>query len=248
MANREFPKAGSRESRAVTIQREAVNAEKRTVDLAFSSEQPVVRWWGIEILSHDPGAMDMSRMQNGGAVLLNHSSDKQIGVVENCRCDPDKGGRGTVRFSRSALGEEVFRDVQDGIRRNVSVGYSIDEDPVQLKPEEMNEEIKNLALKEQAPVYRINRWTPYEVSMVPIPADTTVGVGRSKESTTEPKAPVEIQAPVAEKEVRAMDPSKEKENVTVDLAAERAKMQKEERERTTEINALSSRHNIPAEV
>ena len=115
MANRveerKFPKAGSRESRAVTIEKSAIDGEKRTVTLAFSSEQPVVRWWGIEVLSHDPGAMDMSRMQNGGAVLLNHSTDKQIGVVEDCKCDPDKMGRATVRFSRSALGEEVFRDV-----------------------------------------------------------------------------------------------------------------------------------------
>ena len=59
MGTREFPKAGSKESRAVTIQKEAINAEKRTVTLAFSSEQPVVRWWGIEILSHDPGAMNL---------------------------------------------------------------------------------------------------------------------------------------------------------------------------------------------
>lgn len=251
MANREFPKAGSRESRAVTIRQDAIDAEKRTVNLAFSSEQPVVRWWGIEILSHDPGAMDFTRLQGGGAVLLNHSSDKQIGVVEDCRLDPDKMGRATVRFSRSALGEEVFRDVQDGIRRNVSVGYSIDEDPMQLKPEEMSDELKNLALKEQSPVYRINRWTPYEVSMVPIPADTSVGVGRSAPELHEMptgRDSAEIPAPVAVKEVRAMDPTKEKENATVDLAAERAKMQKEERERLTEINALASRHNIPMEI
>ena len=252
VANREFPKAGSKESRAVTIQKEAIKAETRTVDLAFSSEQPVVRWWGIEVLSHDPGAMNLSRLLDGGAVLLNHSADKQIGVVEDCRCDPDKKGRATVRFSRSMLGEEVFRDVTDGIRRNVSVGYSIDEDPTELKPEEMSDEIKNLALKEQAPVYRISRWTPYEVSMVPIPADTSVGVGRSKESALEPKGPVEIPAHVA-KEVQLM-PDKTAEELAAD---QRAKEQKEqenrdairnaERERIAEITALASRHNFPAQ-
>jgi HK97 family phage major capsid protein len=257
MANRveerKFPKAGSRESRAVTIQKSSIDGEKRTVDLAFSSEQPVVRWWGIEILSHDPGAMDMSRMQNGGAVLLNHSTDKQIGVVEDCRCDQDKVGRATVRFSRSTLGEEVFRDVADGIRRNVSVGYSIDEDPIQMSPEEMSDEIKNLALKEQAPAYRIRRWTPYEVSMVPIPADTSVGVGRSKESALEPKGPVEIPAHVA-KEVQLM-PDKTAEELAAQQRAKEQKeqenrdaIQKAERERIAEITALVSRHNLPAEM
>lgn len=175
----EVPKAGSRQSRSVSIDRSAVDEKKRTVDLAFSSETPVVRWWGIEILSHDPGAMNMSRMENGAAFLLNHSTDRQIGVVETCSCDEDKKGRSTVRFSKSSLGQEILQDVMDGIRRLVSVGYMIDEDPTEMKPEDMSEELKNLALKEQLPVYRINAWTPYEVSMVPIPADMNVGVGRS---------------------------------------------------------------------
>ena len=249
-----FPKAGSRESRAVTIQKSSIDGEKRTVTLAFSSEQPVVRWWGIEILSHDPGAMDMSRMQNGGAVLLNHSTDKQIGVVEDCRCDPgqDGAGDGAVLALRAWRGSLPGRG-QDGIRKNVSVGYSIDEDPMQMKPEEMSEEIKTLALKEQAPVYRINRWTPYEVSMVPIPADTSVGVGRSKESALEPKGPVEIPAHVA-KEVQLM-PDKTAEELAAEQRAKEQKeqenrdaIQKAERERIAEITALVSRHNLPAEM
>ena len=200
----------------------------------------------------------MSRMRNGGAVLLNHSTDKQIGVVEDCKCDPDKMGRATVRFSRSALGEEVFRDVQDGIRKNVSVGYSIDEDPMQLKPEEMSEELKTLALKEQSPAYRIRRWTPYEVSMVPIPADTSVGVGRSvveeKELSTG-REPAEIQAPVA-KEVRLMEKTAEelaaqqraKEEKERQDKETRDSIQKTERERLAEIHALSSRHSLPTDL
>ena len=181
MANKQrtVPKRGDVQLRTVPIPKGAVNVDKRTADLAFSSETPVPRWFGIEILSHDPGCMELTRLASGGPLLLNHNSDVQVGVVESARCDPDKMGRATVRFSRSALGEEVFRDVLDGIRQNVSVGYSIDEDPVQMKPEEMDEELKTLALKEQAPVYLIRAWTPMEISMAPVPADIKVGVGRT---------------------------------------------------------------------
>src|SRR3990172_6711936 len=116
------PPPGEKQYRAVAVETAKAKPQDRTVEIAFSSEAPVVRWWGIEILSHDPGAMDLSRMQNGAADLLNHTSDKQIGQVEESGCDSGKTGPATVRFSRSALGEEVFRDVADGIRRNVSVG------------------------------------------------------------------------------------------------------------------------------
>ena len=59
--------------------------------------------------------------------MLNHNTDAQIGVVESAKIDSDRKGRATVRFSRSPLGDEIFQDVKDGIRRLVSVGYIIHE-------------------------------------------------------------------------------------------------------------------------
>jgi HK97 family phage major capsid protein len=234
------PPPGERQYRSVAVETGRTKPEDRTVEIAFSSEVPVVRWWGIEVLSHDLGAMDMSRMESGGPVLMDHNTRDLVGVVEECRCDPDKKGRALVRFSKSARGEEVFQDIKDGIRKNVSVGYEIN-DAKELDPKEMPRELVELSAREKLPVYLVSSWTPLEVSMVAVPADPSVGVGRNEESAG-PKipAPVEILAKAAEeKEVRVM-PEEKNQSPEEILAAERARVE--------EISALSSRHNMPHEV
>lgn len=90
-----------------------IDVENRTVNLSFSSEEPYGRAFGLEILSHDAGAVDLSRLNDGAPLLLNHDPDKQIGVIEGATIGADKKGRGKVRFSRSPLGEEIFQDVID---------------------------------------------------------------------------------------------------------------------------------------
>jgi len=262
------PPPGERQFRSVAVETGKRKPEERTVEIAFSSEAPVVRWWGIEVLSHDPGAMDMSRMESGGPVLMDHNTRDLVGVVEECRCDADKMGRALVRFSKSARAEEVFQDVLDGIRKNVSVGYDVN-DAKELDPKDMPRELVELAAREKLPVYRVSSWTPMEISMVAVPADPTVGVGRAEEAAGRdaPPAPVEAavradpnvgaarkeesagpQAPAPEKilasaaegrEVRVM-PEEKKQTPEEILAAERSRVE--------EINALSSRHNMATEV
>lgn len=154
--------------RSEAIERSAIDAEKRTAEIAFSSEFPVERWWGTEILSHDAGACDLTRMNGGAALLLNHDSDQHIGVVESARIDPGaKKGRALVRFGKSALAEEKFQAVQDGILRHVSVGYRINRIETAKDGNGENE------------IDRVVSWEPVEVSLVAVPADPTVGVGRS---------------------------------------------------------------------
>lgn len=58
-------------------------------------------------------------------MLLDHDPRKQIGVVENVSIDDDKILRADVRLGKSALASEVFDDIVDGIRQNISVGYLI---------------------------------------------------------------------------------------------------------------------------
>jgi HK97 family phage major capsid protein/HK97 family phage prohead protease len=147
------------------IEREAIDADKRTVKLAFCSEDPYERWWGVEILDCSPGSVRMERLKNQAALLLNHDSDKQIGVVESAVLNKDKKGRASVRFGRSALGEEIFADVVDGIRSKVSVGYRIHDLVLERQQDDVS-------------TYRVTDWEPYEISIVSVPADDTVGVGR----------------------------------------------------------------------
>lgn len=144
-----------------------VDMEKRTVELSFSSETEVGRWFGIEILDHSPGAIDFTRLLNRAPFLMDHNSRDQVGVVENAWLDKSqRKGRALVRLSKSARGEDVLQDIHDLIRTNISVGYSIKK--AILKEQRENED-----------VYLITEWQPYEISSVSIPADTAVGVGRS---------------------------------------------------------------------
>lgn len=152
--------------RLATFDRATVNADARTVELAFSSELPVERWWGVEILGHEAAEIDQSFIGSGTAPLLvDHNARDLVGVVEAVTLGADRKMRARVRFGRGARAEEVMGDVADGIRSNVSVGYELLE--LRLIAEE----------KDKPPVYRC-RWKPLEVSLVSIPADPTVGVGR----------------------------------------------------------------------
>ena len=144
-----------------------VDMEKRTVELSFSSETEVGRWFGVEVLDHSQGAIDFSRLNTRAPFLMDHNSRDQVGVVENAWLDQSqRKGRALVRLSKSARGEEILQDIDDLIRTNISVGYTI----------------QKAILKEQREhddVYLITEWQPYEISLVSIPADTNVGVGRS---------------------------------------------------------------------
>jgi HK97 family phage major capsid protein/HK97 family phage prohead protease len=158
-----------------------IDQEKRTVELAFSSTMPVRRWFGDEVLSHEPEAVQLDRLLDGGAVLVGHDWDDQIGVVESARIDADGVGRAVVRFGRSPRADEIFQDIIDGIRRHVSVGYRV------MKIEEEHREAEpNLVT--------VTRWEPYEISIVPVPADPSVGVGRELEIPPEGGSPAERQA------------------------------------------------------
>lgn len=155
--------------RAAQFDRSKIDAEKRTAEIAFSSETPYQRYWGTEILDHSPASMRLDRLKDGGAVLLDHDPTRHVGVVEQTVIGKDRVGRAVVRFGRSAEAEAAFRDVQDGIRTKISVGYFIHRMV-------MEEE------KDGQETYRVTDWEPIEVSLVAIPADPTVGIGRNADT------------------------------------------------------------------
>lgn len=151
-------------------QREAeitgIDEEARTVEIAFSSDAEFLRWWGYEVLSHADGAVSLERINDGGALCWNHNTNDQRGVVVRAWIDPDGKGRAIVKFSRSVAGEELFRDVLDGIKTKVSVGYFVHEWKVTGERDDID-------------IVTVMRWEPYEISFVSVPLDTTVGLGRS---------------------------------------------------------------------
>jgi len=140
------------------------DAEKHTVNLSFSSSEPCERWGYYEILSHEKEACDLSRLNNGANLLFNHDRNQYIGVVESATIEADQKGRAVVRFGNSNLARQIEADVKAGVLRSVSVAYQI----VDWKEsKEGDREIVN-----------VTRWTPLEISIVTVPADATVGVGR----------------------------------------------------------------------
>lgn len=142
-----------------------VNKEERTIEMSFSSELPYERYFGVETLDHAPESVRLDRLNGGGPLLVGHDPGDQVGVIERAWVSPDRKGRALVRFGRSARAEEIYSDVQDGIRRNVSVGY----------------DIKKMILEKQEGgigFYRAIDWEPLEISLVSIPADMSVGIGR----------------------------------------------------------------------
>lgn len=224
-------------TRTVKIPATRAAGDDRTIDLAISSEAPYERWFGIEILSHDFSAVDLSRLaDNAHPLLLNHCTDDQIGVLFDPIIGEDRVLRCKAKFSRSADAEEIFVDVRDGIRQLVSVGYFIEE-IVEMAPPPAPEDIGDLtkwspvrtftgdqfqremrelhgetfarhgqatarANGDTPPTFLVTRWTPFEASIVPIPADPSVGIGRSTgvetipppsaddQATQQPKAPI----------------------------------------------------------
>lgn len=162
--------------RAAQFDREAIDEDNRTVELSYSSEEPYERYWGVEILGHNPEEVDLARMNNSGALLMDHNTSDQVGVVEKAWIDgASRKGRALVRFGKSARASEIFQDVIDGIRRNVSVSYDIQKMAL-VKSEKIEGGTGTLE------TYRVNKWMPLEISLVSVPADATVGVGRSNEN------------------------------------------------------------------
>lgn len=134
-----------------------IRAESRTVGASLSSETPVKRYDGEEILLHKPGAVDLSRAPL--PLLCGHDNRAlPVGVVEDLNVAEGKL-KGTIRLSANQ--DSLWRDICDGILRNLSIGYQI------------------LTREKTKTGYTATRWMPYEVSLVAAPADNTVGIGRS---------------------------------------------------------------------
>lgn len=153
----------------------AMEEGDRSFEISFSSEEPVERWYGLEYLDHGDGCVDLTRLENMGVLLFGHrmqSVDDVIGKITKVWIE-DHRGKAIVQFDDDETSEKVRKKVESGTLKGVSVGYSIDlyEDIAVGK--------KSADGRFAGPGRVATRWTPYEISIVPVPADDSVGVGRA---------------------------------------------------------------------
>lgn len=210
-----------------------VDTDSRTVELSFSSETPYGRWFGDEILCHDEECINLERFSNGlGTVLFNHDRDAVVGHIEKVWLE-DNRGKALVRFDTDEQSETIFQKVQSGTLQGVSVGYAIYRYEV-LE----DEDTKSTNGRFNGPAYVVTDWEPLEISIVSVPADPTVGVGRSAE---------EIHTSIDTQEDNTrMDQEKTLEvqgvkSTPVETGITQEDLQKameQERKRTSEITAL----------
>lgn len=229
--------------------------------ISASSETPYLRqsWWDdpwVEILGHKKGECDLSRFDGGAGVLLaNHDRWQtsgntplaSIGAIEAARLT---GGRLEVdiAISRREALADLRQDIADGLVRNVSIGYMI------------NERVLTRQGKEGEPdEYRVTSWLPFEVSLVDIPADASVGLGRSLDAP-DPKNPearyrvISLDAPTAgESQPSQGEPSMTKEAQTADTTTATRTVDVQvtgpdplvvERERARDIRAMGRQFNM----
>ena len=145
------------------------------VPLALSSETPVRRDYGDEILLHGIENIDMSRATPNGLPLLVSQDDHQlpIGRLKNLRIE-DTRLRGDAYFSGRPDAQAIRQDVIDGIVTDVSVGYRI-----------IDYKVEKATSASEVNRVLITRWMPREGSMVASGADNTVGIGRAEDQALE---------------------------------------------------------------
>jgi HK97 family phage major capsid protein/HK97 family phage prohead protease len=200
-------------ARSIAIERTG-EGDQEVFTASLSSEEPYGRYFGVEILDHGEKSIDLSRARDGLPLLWGHDGHTRgtvVGRVENLRVQ-DKRLRGDLRFFSTADAQDVKTIVAEG-HREMSIGYTV---------ERMR--LESTDAKSQQATYRVTRWQPMEASIVAVPADATVGVGRAAEdgadtvieNALEPEpakpdvAPAPTPEPVSTRQAEAGNPTKVK--------------------------------------
>jgi HK97 family phage prohead protease len=207
--------------------------EDRTVELSFSSEEPYERWFGTEILCHDEGCVNLDRFNNGlGTLLFNHDRSAVVGHVDKVWIE-DNRGKAIVRFDEDDESEKIYQKVLKGTLQGVSVGYDIS------RCEELiDSDSKSSNGRFTGPAYVITYWEPLEISVVSVPADPSVGVGRSVDDNEEEPMKGDAKAKGTEQNVPQVVPEVPESGVKGFNADDAKKLIAAERERVSTITSL----------
>ena len=157
-------------SRTLIADRAAIDEKARTVSASLSTDTPVERFFGYEVLGHRRANVDLSRVSPSLPLLFNHNPDQVIGSVDNVRIEGGKL-RGHLRFVDTTRANEVFSLIRGGHLRGISIGYQINEAQRDGEHNGM-------------PLFHVTRWQLYEATVTPVPADQKAGIGRSLRGET----------------------------------------------------------------
>ena len=229
---RKIPKENKRSTQlSLRADNGSLIGQDLTLELSVSSEEPYLRFWYYEVLDHSTDAINLSRFNDGANVLYNHKPDDYIAVIEKAWIEDNKLYC-KCRFSSNELAAKIVADINAGILRNVSIGYMVDELVLEKKSQT------------DANTYRATSWTPYEFSIVTIPADATVGVGRSyDESPVEdlpPENPEVADLPPKERGLPVIEEKTMDETTTIEI--NETDIRQQERDRLSSLYALGEQY------
>jgi hypothetical protein len=178
MFQRTKPATGLQEPRTIDAEFRAVEGNENQIELSFSSEYAVERWYGSEILLHEEGAVDFTRLLSVGSVLFAHGRDVKYGKMPVARIEKawldieQRKGRALISFDDDEDSQKVKNKVLSKSIRGVSFGYAVS------SWEEVMPGKKSSNGRFTGPAYIGLKWEPIEISIEPVPADPSVGVGR----------------------------------------------------------------------
>jgi len=182
--------------RDLQFERASVNEENRSVDVSFSSEtDTVMRYGEPEILDHSAGCVDLTRLNSMGVLLFNHCCDDVLGKVTNARIENSRG-LATITFDRDDDSEKIYQKVLSGTLRGISVGYSY------LDYSWLGSNETSADGRFKGPCLLVKRWQANEISIASVPADVTIGIGRSATDSLRPLIEGIVQESIARMTVK----------------------------------------------
>ena len=228
---RDLPPTDARMRRTFPCEmRGILDDENRIVEVSFSSEEPVERWYGKEILLHTKDAINFKPIKEVGSILINHDPNQRVAKPLKIWLDEeDKKGRAIIQFGTTQKALEAYQEIKDQTLRGVSVGYQVHK-WLKLQEKEQWNGFKG-------PAYIAQRWSVFEFSLTPVPADASVGVGRTvgQENKKEDKTMAEE---------KRKEEIKNPEEIQKEIEEARKKGEEAERKRVMEIRSLCKMHNI----
>ncbi|VUX47802.1 conserved hypothetical protein [Candidatus Defluviicoccus seviourii] len=231
------------------VETEVADVTDNTVTVSFSSEFAFLRTTPkgeryFEVLGHNDKEVDLKRLNSNAPFLIQHSNNPlhQIGVVERAWIE-DRRGRAIIRFSSIDLAQQMMRDIKDGIRTGISVGYFVRK----VVPDNSTE----------PPTLRVTKWEPFEISLVSTPVDPTVGTNRSTESDHTPELlntntearseprqqDIQEEKIMSDTETEITTPAEVRQDPALEIEQARSLAIAENNTRVADILDLGTRHN-----